>query len=91
MQAITAATKNGAIACNALKDYGTLESGKFADILAIDGDPSKDINVLCSKDNIRMVMKEGEPWVDKISAQQRPKTPGGAARVRTWVYLFAGV
>ena len=53
------------------KETGTLESGKFADILAIDGDPSKDINVLCSKDNIRMVMKEGEPWVDKISAQQR--------------------
>ena len=33
--------------------------------------PSRDISLLTQKDKIRMVMKEGEPWVDKISAQQR--------------------
>jgi hypothetical protein len=50
--------------------YLTL-AGKLADILAIDGDPSRDISVLSSKENIRMVMKEGEPWIDKLSAQHR--------------------
>lgn len=71
MEAIQTATKNAAEALWLGKDTGTLDNGKFADILAVDGDPSKDIGVLCSKDNIKMVMKEGEPWVDKISARQR--------------------
>jgi imidazolonepropionase-like amidohydrolase len=55
-QAIVAATKNGAIANKALDEYGTLEAGKLADILLLDGDPLTDIR------NIRrlgLVMKEG--------------------------------
>lgn len=71
MEAIQTATKNAAEALWLGKETGTLENGKYADILAIDGDPSQDIGVLCSKENIKMVMKEGEPWVDKISARQR--------------------
>ena len=56
MQAITAATKNGALASKALEDYGTIEVGKAADILLLGGDPIADIR------NIRrleMVMKGG--------------------------------
>ena len=71
MEAIQTATNNAADAVGLGKDLGTLESGKLADILAVDGDPSRDISVLRKKDNIRMVMKEGEPYVDKISPQQR--------------------
>ena len=71
MEALQTATKNAAEAIWLGKDVGTLEAGKFADILAIDGDPSRDITVLNTKDNIRLVMKEGEPYVDKISAKQR--------------------
>ena len=71
MEAIVSATKTAAEAMWLGKELGTLEAGKFADVLAVDGDPSKDISVLTQKDNIRMVMKEGEPWVDKISAVQR--------------------
>jgi imidazolonepropionase-like amidohydrolase len=71
MEAIQTATKNAAEAMWLAKDLGTIEQGKLADILAIDGDPSKDISVLSNKENIRMVMKEGEAWVDKMSAQQR--------------------
>lgn len=55
-QAITAATRNGAMAANALDRFGTLESGKFADILMFEADPLADIA------NIRrltMVMKDG--------------------------------
>ncbi len=71
MEAIQTATRNAAEALWLGKDLGTLEAGKFANILAVDGDPSRDIGVLCSKDNIRMVMRDGEPWVDRISAQHR--------------------
>ena len=56
MQAITAATKNGALASKALKDYGTIEAGKSADILLLGGDPTLDIR------NIRkleLVMSQG--------------------------------
>ncbi len=56
LQAITAATRNGALASKALKDYGTIEAGKAADILVLGADPTVDIK------NIRkleMVMKGG--------------------------------
>jgi imidazolonepropionase-like amidohydrolase len=71
MEAIQTATKTAAEAIWLGKELGTVEAGKFADILAIDGDPAQDITVLDVKDNIKMVMKEGEPHVDKISAQHR--------------------
>ena len=57
LEAITAATKNGAIASKALDEYGTLEAGKAADIVVLDADPLADIA------NIRqlsMVIKGGQ-------------------------------
>ena len=53
------------------KDLGTLEVGKLADILAVDGDPSRDITVIQKKENIKMVMKDGRPYVDKISPEKK--------------------
>ncbi len=56
-QAIVSGTKNGALACRRLKDFGTIESGKLADLLVLDADPLADIH------NIRKlsaVMKEGK-------------------------------
>lgn len=67
-QAIVAATKSGAIASQALADYGTLEKGKLADILLLDADPLADIK------NIRklsMVMKEGFV-VDRDKLPEKP-------------------
>ncbi len=55
-QAIVAATKNGALACKALDKFGTIETGKMADVLLLGADPLVDIS------NIRkleLVMKEG--------------------------------
>jgi len=43
MQAITAATKNGALASRQLDQYGTIEAGKSADLLLLDANPAEDI------------------------------------------------
>lgn len=60
MQAIVAATKTSAECLGLGDQVGTLEPGKIADIIIVDGDPLKDINVLHIEDKIKMVMKEGE-------------------------------
>ncbi len=38
---------------------GTLEKGKLADIVAVDGDLLDDINVLQDSSKIKLVLKEG--------------------------------
>ena len=66
MDAIVAATRNGAKACGLENEIGTIEKGKLADIIIVDGNPVRDIKVLQDKRKIRMVMKEG-----KIEAKKR--------------------
>jgi len=57
MEALVAATKHGAMAAKALAEFGTVEAGKYADLLLLDADPLADIH------NIRrlgLVMKSGK-------------------------------
>ena len=70
MEAIQTATRNSAIALNR-NDLGTIESGKLADIIAVDGDPSVDVGILAERNNIKMVMKEGEVYVDRRAGKSR--------------------
>ena len=55
--AIQAATINGAELLGWTKDAGTIETGKFADIVAVNGDPLADIAVM---ERVVFVMKGGE-------------------------------
>jgi imidazolonepropionase-like amidohydrolase len=67
-QAIVAATKNGAIASQGLKDFGTLDVGKLADLLVLDADPLADIH------NIRklsLVMRDGR-IIDRDKLPEKP-------------------
>jgi imidazolonepropionase-like amidohydrolase len=57
MQAIMAATKIGAEYLGAEKDLGTIEQGKLADLIVVDGDPLKNIR---DTRNIVTVIKDGE-------------------------------
>ena len=57
MQIIVAATRNGARSCNMLDEAGTLEAGKLADILVVDGDPLVDIQALTRRFR---VLREGK-------------------------------
>jgi imidazolonepropionase-like amidohydrolase len=59
MQAIQAATRMAAEALM-LQDIGTIEKGKIADLIVLDGNPLKDIKILQEIDKIKMVMKEGK-------------------------------
>ncbi|KPL22297.1 MAG: hypothetical protein AMJ93_07505 [Anaerolineae bacterium SM23_84] len=56
MQIIVAATRNAAYVCNREGTLGTLEAGKFADVLVVDGDPLRDLEALA---NVRLVIHRG--------------------------------
>jgi imidazolonepropionase-like amidohydrolase len=60
------ATRNGAEMLGMGDQLGTVEVGKLADLLVVDGDPSTDITVLQDRANIRLVMKDGVPAVDTL-------------------------
>ncbi|WP_051663964.1 amidohydrolase family protein [Dyadobacter crusticola] len=57
LQVLTASTRNAARALQIDKDFGTLEAGKIADLLILDGDPSVDIR---NTRKIKAVWKEGK-------------------------------
>lgn len=65
MDAILTTTRNAAQALKQEKDLGTIESGKLADLIAVDGDPLKNIRCLQEKSNIKIVMKEGKIYADR--------------------------
>ncbi len=65
MEAIVAATRNGAMACFMGDKTGTIEPGKSADIIIVDGDPLADIKVLQDVRRIKMVMLEGNIEIER--------------------------
>jgi imidazolonepropionase-like amidohydrolase len=67
-QAIVSATKNGALACKALAEFGTIETGKIADLLVLDADPLADIKNIRK---LKTVMRDGKI----IDGSTLPTTP----------------
>jgi imidazolonepropionase-like amidohydrolase len=59
MEAIVAATRNGAFAMRAEGELGTLQTGKIADVLVLDGDPLADVRILQERERIVEVIKDG--------------------------------
>ena len=59
MEAIIATTKTASELLGLEKGIGTLEKGKLADLIVVDGNPLDDICLLQKKDNILAIMKEG--------------------------------
>ena len=66
MQAIVAATKTSAEACRVDNKVGTLEPGKLADLLIVDGNPLDEITILQDQSRLMLVMKEGQSYVDRL-------------------------
>ncbi len=67
MQALVASTKTAAECIHADADVGTLETGKLADLLVVDGDPLSDIGVLADKDRLLVIMQGGRAHKDLVS------------------------
>lgn len=61
MESIKSATMTAAELLRITDDYGSLAVGKMADIVAVDGDPIKDISVM---ENVTFVMKGGKVFKD---------------------------
>jgi imidazolonepropionase-like amidohydrolase len=63
-QIIQAGTRNAAVHPGRENEIGTLEAGKLADIIIVEGNPLEDLTAL---HNIEVVIKDGEMVVDNRS------------------------
>ena len=63
MQAIVAATRTAAEACDVADRLGTLEKGMAADVIAVAGDPLENISVL---HDVRFIMRHGKTVLNKV-------------------------
>lgn len=61
-QALESATRRSAELIGAEKDLGTLEKGKYADVVVVDGDPLRDVGAL---EHIVIVIKDGEVAIER--------------------------
>lgn len=77
MQALQAGTINVAKAFRKDKDFGTLEAGKVADIVVIDGDPLKDIWAV---QNVTLVVQAGKVIDREFHANYKNPIPA----IRPW-------
>ena len=75
LEAITCATKNAASAMKR-DDIGLIAEGKIADLLVVDGDPTKDVTILGNKKLIKHVFLNGKD-IDLTPAPKRFKDPDG--------------
>ncbi len=65
--ALVAATRSAAELLDLLDETGTIEPGKRADLVVVDGDPLADIRVLCRPEAIAGVLRGGR-WAKRATA-----------------------
>ncbi len=65
-QAIRAATSSAADLIGRAADVGTVEAGKYADLIAVTGDPLQNVTAL---ENVSFVMKGGTVVKDTITTK----------------------
>jgi imidazolonepropionase-like amidohydrolase len=74
---ITAATRTNAEILGWSDRVGTLESGKWADLVAVSGDPLADIRAV---ERVGFVMKAGVVYKDELSAGRLTSSPAPPSR-----------
>jgi imidazolonepropionase-like amidohydrolase len=67
-QALRTATTNAAELLGKEKELGAVAPGYFADLIAVEGDPTTDINVVLN--NVKWVMKGGVVVVNKTQTER---------------------
>ena len=76
MQVLVCATKNGAEILGRAKEIGTLEAGKLADVLVVDGDVLGDISILEDRRRFLAVIQGGNVRVSNPPvAGRRAESP----------------
>ena len=68
---IVAATRNAAELLDLLDVTGTVEPGKAADLLVVDGDPLADVGILGDRDRLPGILKDGR-WIRRARALGGP-------------------
>jgi len=69
MDAIIATTRTNAEILRQEKDLGTIEKGKLADMILVNGNPLKDISLIQDyKKNITLIIKEGKIFKNIVDA-----------------------
>ncbi len=69
-EALTAATKTAAEALGLAAELGTVERGKLADLLVVDGDPAVDPALLTRRERIWLVLQLGAPVAGQALEQE---------------------
>jgi imidazolonepropionase-like amidohydrolase len=65
MQALRAATQWAAKCLGLERELGTVEKGRLADLVVVDGNPLDDVKVLLEPDRIQLVVKGGAVCADR--------------------------
>jgi imidazolonepropionase-like amidohydrolase len=81
LQAITCCTSTNAIALGEQGEVGTIEAGRRADILVLEGDPSLDVSMLGDRSRFRHLLCRGRQ-VDLTPVPER--TPLASEKVSSW-------
>ena len=76
MDTIVCATQTGAEICGTDHEVGTLEAGKLADVLVVDGDVMADIAVLEDRSRLLAVMQNGIVKAGTLASRQPLLMPG---------------
>jgi imidazolonepropionase-like amidohydrolase len=66
MESLLSATKTNASLFGMEEEIGTIEEGKLADLLVVDGNPLEDIAVLQDKGNLKLIMKGGRAYKNEL-------------------------
>jgi imidazolonepropionase-like amidohydrolase len=74
MGALLASTKVNADLLRLQDEVGTVELGKLADLILVDGDPTTDIACLEDPDRVQIVVKRGR--ICKHQSREMPATVG---------------
>jgi imidazolonepropionase-like amidohydrolase len=69
LEVITCATRTGAEIMGRAHEFGTLEAGKLADVLVVDGDVVKDISLLEDRNRFLAVMQGGIAKAGRLAHQ----------------------
>jgi imidazolonepropionase-like amidohydrolase len=81
MQAIVATTRSAAECARIAHLTGSLEVGKRADLLAVDGDPLADVSILQDASKLAVIMRDGQTFKNVLAQSGSELSTARAASV----------